>query len=192
MSIMQEATVEEPPVKLNRKDITGDLIGAAPDFNFDEEIPLLPKGEEQEQPEELNAVVGILDMLIGSSGDLLKEYDLPAPNLTIWEKWGKENLSKALNHYMPAGMGEGISSPAMAGLIGVGAILICFLPVIMVFVKRKQEPQPEQIPQQPEPEEEKTEFVNTYETPEPVHSTAPISDKMLSAWERIQRVDNGY
>lgn len=75
-------------------------------------------------------------MLIGSSGDLLKEYDLPAPNLTIWEKWGKENLSKALNHYMPAGIGENMSSPAMAGLIGIGAILICFLPMIMVFVKR--------------------------------------------------------
>ena len=188
--MMQEATVEESPTpKLNRKDITAEITGIDFEFKDDGE----PEEQQQEQPEELNAVVGIIDMLIGSSGDLLKEYDLPAPNLTIWEKWGKENLSKALNHYMPAGIGENMSSPAMAGLIGIGAILICFLPVIMTFVKRMQEPQPEQIPQQPEEEpKEKHEYVNTYEEPQPVVSTAPISNKVLKAWERVQRVDNGY
>ncbi|MDU9376304.1 hypothetical protein McpSp1_09070 [Methanocorpusculaceae archaeon Sp1] len=188
MSILQEATVEEPQ-KLNRKDITAEITGIDLEFSDDPELRK-PDNEQEQEPEELNAVVGVLDMLIGSSGDLLKEYDLPAPNLSVWEKWGKVNLSKALNHYMPAGMGEGISSPAMAGLIGVGAILICFLPVIMVFVKRMQEPEPQQIPQQPEPKEEPTEYTNTYEEPEPpaVKSTAPISDKAFTAGQRLEQM----
>ena len=184
MSIMEEATVEEPQ-KLNRKDITCEITGVE-DFDFDNEPHEAPTAEEQ--PEELNAVVGVLDMLIGSSGDMLKEYDLPSPNTAIWEKWGKENLSKALNHYMPAGVGGNMSSPAMAGLIGIGAILICFMPVIMVFIKRMQEPQPEQIPQQPEQEPEETEFVNAYEEPQPVVSTAPISDKVFNAARRLEQM----
>lgn len=168
---------------LNRKDITGEITGVDFDFSDGEDIP--PKAEEQsDEPGELNAIVGMLDMLICSSGDLLKEYDLPPPNLTVWETWGKNNLSKAMNAYMPVSMEEA-SSPAMAGLIGVGALLIAFSPALLQTYKRMQEPEPQETKQ---PEVRDRPEYDVDPAPPMVTATAPISEHALSAIQRLERL----
>ena len=177
------------PEKLNKKDITGELTGLDFDIDLDKEPE---KPEEKKEPEEDqdNAIVEILDMMIGSSGDMLKEFGYPEPNLVIWEKWGKPNLTKALNEYMPAtATDDTISSPAMCGLIGVGALALCFMPVIMQYVKNQQQVEaPEQEEQQPEPQAGGDQPV-TYreETPIQPSSTAPISESTISALERLEK-----
>ncbi len=176
---------------INRKDITADIAGLDIDFDkIAEEEPQTEK--QQEQPEELNAFVGVLDMLIDSSGDLLKEYGYPEPNLTVWEKWGKENLSKALNAYMPETAGYEMSSPAMAGMIGFGALVLAFLPVIMKVIsdQKADDSETKEIPEQgaPKAEEKQKEYLDTYEEPQQVKpsSTAPISEHMRTVFERLE------
>ncbi|MDD4126884.1 MAG: hypothetical protein PHV39_04265 [Methanomicrobium sp.] len=179
--------------KLNRKDITAEVTGL--DFDFDsidaEEVTAEQKDGQPIEDQD-NAIVDILDMLIGSSGDMLKEYGYPEPKLEIWVKWGKPNLTKALNEYMPAAAtNETISSPAVCGLIGIGALALCFMPVIMQFVsnqKQQQIAEPEQERQEPE-EQTGTEKPATYqeENPTTPSSTAPISEHTLSALERLER-----
>lgn len=191
MSIMEEATVEEP-VKLNRKDITAEICGI--DLELGEE-PELPDEEPQQEPDELNPLVDVVDCGLDFAEDLLTDAGYPPLKRKVWEEHGKKALSRAINAYCPPGspLGGTMDTPLVALLIGAGAILICFWPVIQKVIKDRESPKPEQIPE-PEPEEEKTEFVNTYEEPKPpaVKSTAPISDKTLAAWQRIQRIENGY
>lgn len=179
------------PEKINRKDITADITGLDIDFDkIAEEEPLTE--EEQEQQEELNAFVGVLDMLIDSSGDMLKEYGYPAPNVTVWEKWGKENLSKALNAYMPESMGCEMSSPAMAGMIGFGALVLTFLPVIMKVISDQKAadslPEPVASPASTKSNDKPAEYVDTYEETKPVKpsSTAPISEHARTILERLE------
>jgi hypothetical protein len=176
---------------INRKDITAEITDLDIDFDkIADEEPV--KSDKSEQPEELNAFVGVLDMLIDSSGDMLKEYGYPAPNLTVWEKWGKENLSKALNAYMPESMGCEISSPAMAGMIGFGALVLTFLPVIMKVIADQKDVEKDtgriSEPEKPTPPDEKKEYVDTYEEPQQVKptSTAPISEHMRTVFERME------
>lgn len=131
---------------LNRKDITSLVTGRDADDVTD-------RGDgpdETPADESLNPVVGILDMLIVSSRGPLTTHGYPAPNTEIWEEWGKPNLSKALNHYMPTTAGVAVNSPAFAGLIGFGALVIAFLPVFLHYVeKRKQREAEEAAEAQP-------------------------------------------
>lgn len=162
---------------INRKDITAEVAGL--DINFDKIVdePHRPDEPREPEAEELNAFVGVLDMLIESFGDLLKEYDLPPPNLTVWEKWGKENLSRAMNAYMPETAGYEVSSPAMAGIIGAGALVLTFLPAILKVIA-DQKAAAETLPEPVAPEcEPVNEHVDAYEEPVPVKpsSTAPLS-----------------
>jgi len=175
---------------LNRKDITAEVTGLDIDFDQIVDEPHRPDESTEPEPEELNAFVGVLDMLIASSGDLLTEYDLPPPNLTVWEKWGKENLSRALNAYMPETAGYEVSSPAMAGMIGVGALVLTFLPAILKVIA-DQKAAAEVLPE-PAPEHEPAnEHIDAYEEPVPVKpsSTAPISEHALTALERLERLN---
>ncbi|WP_067047592.1 hypothetical protein [Methanofollis ethanolicus] len=179
---------------INRKDITPEITGLDIDFDkvLDEDTHRPDEPNEPEK-EELNAFVGVLDMLIGSSGDLLKEYDLPPPNLKVWETWGKENLSRALNAYMPETAGYEVSSPAMAGVIGAGALVLTFLPAILKVIS-DQRAAAEELPEPATPEHESEpakEHADAYEEPVPTKpsSTAPISEHALSALERLERLD---
>lgn len=185
---------------INRKDITADITGLDIDFDkLSDEEPVIKDKPKEPEEEELNAFVGVLDMLIGSSGDMLKEFGYPEPNLIVWEKWGKENLSKALNAYMPETAGYEISSPAMAGMIGAGALVLTFLPVILKFISDQKAAAggsgeiPEQAaPAAPATEDkpQEKESVDSYEEPAPTKpsSTAPISEHALSALERLERL----
>lgn len=140
-----------------------------------------------QQPEGDNAIVGVLDMLIHSSGDLLKKYDLPEGNLSVWDEWGKPNLNKAFNAYFPA-VQSTPDSPAVAGFIGVAALVLAFLPVILEVIRRntdkKEKKEKTAEPSTTVPETPPA----TYEQPEPVRSTAPISDYALSVVERINNL----
>lgn len=182
-----------PGEKLNKKDITSEVTGL--DFDFDlnpEPGDPEPIGEQPEEEQQENAIVEIIDMMIGSSGDLLKEYGYPEPNLVIWEKWGKPNLTTALNEYMPVSSDETIGSPAMCGFIGVGALALCFLPVIMQYVSNQQQqiaaPEPEPEPEGGQPGTDKP---ATYQEEKPTKpsSTAPISESTLSAFERLEGLE---
>ncbi len=106
--------------------------------------------------DETNPYVEILDMLIQSSGEMLKAEGYPEPNLKIWSAWGRDNLSKAFNAYLPKT--DGNISPMACGLIGTVALVLCFMPVIMKYIENGK--QPEQIPAasgegQPQPPTEK-------------------------------------
>ena len=90
-----------------------------------------------------NAYVEIIDMLIQSSGEMLKSEGYPEPNLKIWEAWGKDNLSKAFNAYLPPA--DGNVSPMACGLIGTAALVLCFMPVILKYIENGKQP-PESLP----------------------------------------------
>lgn len=130
---------------LNQKDITKIVSGDV--FNFDEETGDIEKPEpEQPQdgeiiPQEMHPLVGIMDMLISSTSEPLRRHGYPQPNLSIWNEWGKPNLSKAFHQYMPttSGAGAAVNSPLFAGLLGAGALVLAFLPVIMYHMQRKRE-----------------------------------------------------
>lgn len=136
---------EEP---LNTKDITHLISGDT--FDFDEEGELqIPEttenpgmeGMEETTPQELHPLVGIMDMVISSTAEPLRRRGYPQPNLSIWEEWGKPNLSKAFHQYMPttSGAGAAVNSPLFAGLLGAGALVLAFLPVILHYMEKKKE-----------------------------------------------------
>lgn len=131
---------------LNRKDITSIISGDV--FNFDEETGDIQTPEPAPQqelgdlvPQEMHPLVGIMDMLISSTAEPLRRHGYPQPNLSIWNEWGKPNLSKAFHQYMPttSGAGAAVNSPIFAGLLGAGALVLAFLPVIMYHMQRKRE-----------------------------------------------------
>ena len=130
---------EEEP--LNRKDITAEITGKGWDFDEEETAPEIAPEETPTTPSEPHPFVGIMDMLISTSQEPLAKAGYPAPNLSVWETWGKPNLSKAFYQYLPmeSAAGAAINSPAFAGVIGLGALVIAFLPVIMYHVKKKDE-----------------------------------------------------
>lgn len=183
---MPEETVK------NKKDITDEII----DFDFDKFESENGSSEDTFDSEgsyELNAYAGILDMLITSSADMLKAEGYPEPNLKIWETWGKENLSKAFDAYLPDI--EGDYHPMVCGLMGISAIALCYFPVIMKFIENQKqesiEPTKQQIkPEQAhdEPEKQTSEAPATYEEPQQVKptSTAPISEHMRTVFERLE------
>lgn len=136
---------EEP---LNTKDITHLISGDT--FDFDEEgelqLPETPEntgmeGVGENIPETLHPLVGIMDMVISSTAGPLRRRGYPQPDLEIWEEWGKPNLSKAFHQYMPttSGAGAAVNSPLFAGLLGVGALVLAFLPVILHYMEKKKE-----------------------------------------------------
>ena len=93
--------------------------------------------------DELNPYVEIIDMLIQSSGDMLKSEGYPEPNLKIWDAWGKNNLSRAFNAYLPKT--DGNISPMACGLIGTAALVLCFMPVILKYIENGKPPE-QQLP----------------------------------------------
>ena len=93
--------------------------------------------------DELNPYVEIIDMLIQSSGDMLKSEGYPEPNLKIWDAWGKDNLSRAFNAYLPKA--DGNISPMACGLIGTAALVLCFMPVILKYIENGKPPE-QQLP----------------------------------------------
>ena len=183
----------ETDTPLNKKDITDEVTGVI-DFDDDNDESAAEQPERVEEPEGLNQVVGIIDMLITSTPPMLEKRGYPAPNLDIWDSWGKENLSKAFNAYMPAGAGNAISSPAFCGLLGLGALLFAFLPVILHFIDKKEAASKDAAETRPEPKQEPAQYEDTYAEPvgvsrEPTRSTAAISSgPNKAAWDRINEV----
>ena len=163
--------IEEP--KLNKKDITSEIMGDPFfDLNVDCAAPDL---EAQRQPleEEENPIVDVIDVGLDFAEDFLKEAGYPGPKRKIWEDHGKKAMSKALNAYCPPGSAVGgvIDTPLVALLIGVGALILCFYPVISHFLKMKDEQKEELPPGDPEKIEGPK-----YEKPSTeISSTAPIS-----------------
>lgn len=191
---------DEGEAPLNKKDITEEITGGRFNFDDDEAEETAAGIGEPEAEEGLNQVVGILDMMITSTPSMLVKRGYPAPNLEIWETWGKENLSKAFNAYMPAAAGNTISSPAFCGILGLGAMILCFLPVILHFIDKRTaatESADDEKRQAPDPKPEAArpqEYEDKYEEPvgvsrEPTKSTAAISSgPTKAAWDRINEV----
>lgn len=177
---------------LDKKDITAEITGQV--FNLDEmeEEPEEAPTEEVEE-EGLNPIVGIMDMLICSSPKILQKYGYPSPDLDIWEDWGKENLSKAFNEYMPDTASETVSSPLFCGIMGTGALVFAFLPVILHFIDKQGEEKKKALEEvkraEMKPAEEPTTYEDTYETPVPpsgIISTAPVSMGTMTALEKFR------
>lgn len=178
---------------LNRKDITDEITGI---INFDDDDDA-DQAAGLDQEEELNQIVGIIDMLITSTPPMLEKHGYPAPNIDIWDSWGKPNLSKAFNAYLPAGAGNAISSPAFCGILGLGALVFTFLPVILHYLDKKDAEKVKiEEPQKPADEgpQKRGMYEDTYEEPigvsrEPTKSTAAISSgPNKAAWDRINEV----
>lgn len=129
---------EEP---LNRKDITAEITGRLYDLDDEEEGAEQFAPPQETAPTEPHPFIGIMDMLISTSKEPLAKAGYPAPNTAIWDEWGKPNLSKAFYQYLPieSGAGAAMNSPAFAGVIGFGALVIAFLPVIIHHISKSKE-----------------------------------------------------
>jgi hypothetical protein len=170
---MMETETEAP---LNKKDITAEIIGA-PFFDLnvdDNEIVTDPQVQVQPQPEDVeNPLVDIIDVGLDFAEDFLKDAGYPEPKRKIWEEHGRKAMSKALNAYCPPGsaLGGVIDTPLVALLIGFGALLLCFYPVIAYYLKSKNEKEDTAGSGEPEKIEQPK-----YEKPSTgISSTAPIS-----------------
>lgn len=77
-----------------------------------------------------------------------------------------------------------MDTPLVALLIGIGTLLLCFWPVLQKVMQDREKPAeipaPEEQPQESEPE---------YEHPVPASpsATAPISESMMTAVQRLER-----
>jgi len=187
--------MEEETEQLNKKHITDEITGKPFDFDsFDDE-------EEQTQPQEPaelppHPLIGVMDMMISSSVVPLQKHGYPAPNVSIWDEWGKPNLSKAFYAYLPmdSAAGSAVNSPAFAGVLGIGALCIAFLPCIMHFVEVKKKEREEEERKLLESlsfndEDEGPEFENPVVEAKRTVSTAPISRGNASkGWERVNEI----
>jgi len=164
---MDEITAAAEP--LNRKNITGEILGFSDDVDFNlDDFPddngFEAVNKQSIDPTADNAIVNVLDLFITSSPAIFARYGYPSPDLTVWKEWAKPNLNVAFNHYVPVGamVGGAVTMPIIAAFIGVAAIGVAFLPVILHHIdvkKREQEvvtslPEPEEVVE-PEPEPEK-------------------------------------
>lgn len=182
----------------NRKDITDLLIGDnVNDFDADdanENANSSVGNEVPEEPSEPHPITGIIDMLISSSLEPLEKHGYPKPNVSIWEEWGKPNLSKALYRYMPmdSQAGSAINSPAFAGLIGIGALAVAFLPVIMKFIEKKKEDEAIKAEEEKQIDEPKPAGKRTEPTPEiPVEKRKTIKTGDNAAEPKIVKLPGG-
>lgn len=180
---MMEAEIEGAP--LNKKDITAEIIGA-PYFDLDgDDDHLIGPSAQEPKPEDVdNPLVDIIDVGLDFAEDFLKDAGYPAPKRKIWEDHGKKAMSKALNAYCPPGsaMGGIIDTPLVALLIGIGALLLCFYPVIAQIMKTKnaageiaESGDPDRVEQQPKFEKPQTE----------ISSTAPINRDDMRPIDRL-------
>lgn len=188
---------EPEPEPLNRKNITGTITGTP--INFDEIFPEdkiieeTSHGIAEPDDDTINPIVDVIDCGLDFAEDTLQEMGYPPLMRKVWDGKGKEALSKAINAYCPQGesLGRTLDTPLVALLLGFGALLLCFLPVIQKFMKERetQEPQYEAIEER-QPEELTGEMTGRYEEPHPLQptSTAPISEKMLTATERLEQL----
>lgn len=180
---MIDFDAEETP--LNRKDITAEITGTLHNFDEEEEPEELPQGEQTQAvtPSEPHPFIGIMDMLISTSQEPLRKRGYPAPNLEIWEEWGKPNLSKAFYQYMPieSGAGAAMNSPAFAGLLGFGALVLAFMPVILCYIdkkkKEKEEAEREAIEQSQPPQQSPAPAI--IQAPAPAPAPEPEKPKSL-------------
>ena len=189
--------MEEEFEQLNKKHITDEITGKPFDFDsFDEtEDEEQMKQEPENQPP--HPLVGVMDMMISSSVVPLQSHGYPAPNGSIWEEWGKPNLSKAFYEYLPmdSAAGAAVASPAFAGVLGLGALVIAFLPCIMhhIEVKKAQRAEEEKKLKEElafiQQSEEEPEFENPVVEAKRTVSTAPISrgDNSLG-WDRVHEI----
>jgi len=183
--------IDEAP--LNKKDITEEITGRVnfddlEDEGFGGDPKTEGSGEDEPKEETLNPLVGIMDQMIVTSPKMLEKRGYPSPNLEIWDDWAKPNLSKAFNAYVPEGITEKLESPLACLVIGVGALILVFLPVILHFMDKKQEKEKEKLTEpEPEPEHKKTEpEQEIYEKPQTrIAPTAPISRDDVTPFERM-------
>lgn len=177
--------MEEP---LNKKNITGEIIGYDLDAMLDEDAPPelaadgLPDSPGTPAPEDngINAIIDLIEIGLDMSEDIFREMGYPAdslPNRGVWERHGKNALNRALNVYFPPGSAAGgmIDSPAVSLVIGLGALALCMYPVISHTLKKRELDKAKTEEPQTTPTEEK---------PEPA-STAPVSNKPLSISENL-------
>jgi len=188
-----------------KKNITSEILGKQEDvIDFDTRMPqsdfkpVSDNGILQQDLQQDNALVNVLDLFISTSPMILKKYDYPAPDLSIWKEWGKPNLNICFNHYMPAGSGTAVASPIMAGIVGVAAMGMTMLPVILEFIKRRKEAAKEAALQPPEgvpedaqiPEDQVAAPVQVEPEPEPMDtSTADVSEHQLTVTERMAEME---
>ena len=183
--------MDEAP--LNKKNITGEIIGYDLDEMLDDELPpelaadAAPDAAGTPAPEDngTNAIIDLVEIGLDMSEDILREMGYPAdgmPNRKIWERHGKNALNRALNVYFPPGSTAGgmIDSPLVSLVIGLGALALCMYPVVSHTLKQKEiEKAKAEEPKLP-PQEE---------TPEPA-STTPISNKPLSIPEQLAELED--
>lgn len=186
-----------------RKNITSEILGKQEDvIDFDNRLPQsdfkpnVEPGILQQDLQQDNAVVNIMDLFISTSPMILKKYGYPSPDLAIWKEWGKPNLNICFNHYMPAGSGTAVSSPVMAGLVGIAAMGMTMLPVILEFIKRRKDAAaekalqpPDEIPEDAQIPDDQMSPVMVVPEPEPMEATTDISDHQLTVSERMAEME---
>lgn len=183
---------DEIEAPLNRKDITEEITGRVNFDDLDDETFVDPEtggsGGDEPKEETLNPLIGIMDQMIVTSPKMLEKRGYPSLNLEIWDDWAKPNLSKALNAYMPESMTSKLESPLACLFIGVGALIMCFIPVILHFMDMKQEKEKKKLTEpEPDPEHKETEpEQERYEKPQTrISETAPISRDDVTPLERM-------
>lgn len=184
---------------LNRKNITGEIIGYDLDAMLDE--PGIPSrdAEQDAEPDEdaENAIIDLIEIGLDMADGICKDMGYPEgsrPNRAIWENHGKHALNRALNVYFPPGSGAGgaINSPAVSLVIGLGALGICLYPAIAYTVKQRREAAEDVPEEEHDRASAPPEFRNAYEIPETGYtSTAPISNMDVKPIDRIMAASAG-
>ena len=183
---------------LNRKNITGEIIGFDLDAMIDDEPGTSP-GNVPDEPEEEteNALISLIDIGLDMADGVCKDMGYPAesrPNRDIWERHGKTALNRALNVYFPPGSAAGgaLDSPAVSLIIGLGALGICLYPAIAYTIKQRKDAAGTPAEEIAEPATSAPEFHNSYEIPETGYtSTAPISNMDVRPIDRIMAASAG-
>lgn len=173
-------------VPLNKKDITAEITGIDSEIiDLDASLGVMgerPDSEPQDLPDE-NPIVDLVDAGLDIADDVLRDVGMPPTKRDAWNRSGRRALAKALNYYAPptSAVGGAVNTPAVALVIGLGCLVLCFSPHIIGLIKARREPAPEAVHPQPDtmPEPE-------YETPQTsISATAPISHMELTPLERM-------
>lgn len=176
----------EDDLPLNKKNITAEITGV---IDLDEQLGMMDDYEEEPAPEEElpdeNPLVDLVDAGLDIADDLLRDAGLPTTKRDAWNRSGRRALAKALNYYAPptSAVGGAINTPAIALVIGLGCLALCFSPHIMAFIKSRSEDKISEravhLPTDTAPEVQ-------YEVPETgISATAPISNYELTPLERM-------
>lgn len=172
---------------LNKKNITAEITGV---IDLDEQLGMMEDdyGESPAPDDDLpdeNPLVDLVDAGLDIADDLLREAGMPVTKRDAWNRSGRRALAKALNYYAPptSAVGGAVNTPAIALVIGLGCLALCFSPHIIALIKSRSEDKIAETTVHPPSD---TEPEVQYEAPQTgMSATAPISHYELTPLERM-------